>query len=512
MLATLGPADAAVAADVPPQAVGSWSMVPQTKDANGDGAIDGDGGVPRRGALSSQPSPERVGAGNRIAQPNERLIDGTLSWYLSERGFPVRLDACDSRGDRARWTITAADGSRRTLPWSRLGARTCSRIVTLGEGAYTAELQVASGARTDRRSFPVVVRNLLVVALGDSYASGEGNPRNVRSWLRGGGSFTPYWDDDACRRSVRGAPAQAALALERSDPRTSVTLVYVACSGATVDSGILAPQSGAGQSESQVEQAARILGGRAADLVTVSIGGNDVGFGSILQTCALTSDCPLARPSGGILARYGTVNGGVQAQTAGLGACPRPDRGLPGRFGLRPRRRPHDRRHRTRDYRAGPAHPVPGHHPWRRWWPVHVPVDPGCGLRVGTGHAAVPRAGTDVRLLPGRRGNGDAVRRERLAEPAAGREHATPALVSGRRDMVGVGRPRRRPRRVRGRRCLGLRLHGFHRPAQCVVPPQPRRSGRHGRSDHGRDAIVLVRSGGLVGPRPGSDTFLLARR
>ena len=319
MLATLGPADAAVAADVPPQAVGSWSMVPQTKDANGDGAIDGDGGVPRRGALSSQPSPERVGAGNRIAQPNERLIDGTLSWYLSERGFPVRLDACDSRGDRARWTITAADGSRRTLPWSRLGARTCTRIATLGEGAYTAELQVASGARTDRRSFPVVVRNLLVVALGDSYASGEGNPRNVRSWLRDGGSFTPYWDDDACRRSVRGAPAQAALALERSDPRTSVTLVFVACSGATVDSGILAPQSGAGQSESQVEQAARILGGRAADLVTVSIGGNDVGFGSILQTCALTSDCPLARPSGGILARYGTVNGGVQAQTAGLG-------------------------------------------------------------------------------------------------------------------------------------------------------------------------------------------------
>jgi lysophospholipase L1-like esterase len=321
VVATLGTAGPAVAADRQPRAVASWSMVPQAKDANRDGVIDGDGGVPRRGALSSQPSAERVGAGNRVAQPNERLIDGVLSWYLAARGFPVRLDACGSSGDRARWTIAAPDGSRRTLPWASLGKRTCARTVTLPEGGYTVTLEVSTGGRTDRASLPVVSRNLLVVALGDSYASGEGNPRNVRSWLRVGGSFTPYWDDDACRRSVRGAPAQAALALERSDPHTSVTLLFLACSGATVDSGILGPQRGAGQSASQVEQASRILGGRAADLVTVSIGGNDVGFGSILQTCALSSDCPLARPAGGVLAGYPTVNAGVQAQTALLGAA-----------------------------------------------------------------------------------------------------------------------------------------------------------------------------------------------
>ncbi len=43
-------------------------MVAQSKDANGDGFIDGDGGVPASGALSSRPSTTIVGEGNRVAQ------------------------------------------------------------------------------------------------------------------------------------------------------------------------------------------------------------------------------------------------------------------------------------------------------------------------------------------------------------------------------------------------------------------------------------------------------------
>ena len=58
------------------EAIGTWSMVPQSKDANGDGFIDGDGGVPAAGALSLQPASTFVGAGNFVAQPNERLIGG----------------------------------------------------------------------------------------------------------------------------------------------------------------------------------------------------------------------------------------------------------------------------------------------------------------------------------------------------------------------------------------------------------------------------------------------------
>lgn len=299
-----------------PSAQGSWSMVPQSKDANGDGVIDGDGGVPSSGALSRQPSRTYVGAGNRIAQPNERLIDGSLSWYLSKKGYPVRLDACDSTGDEYRWTVKEGRRTVTTTDWRPLARKTCRVTLTLPEAGYAMTLEVRANGRTVRDKVTASVRNLLVVSLGDSYASGEGNPRNVEAWLREGFPFAPYWDADGCNRSARSGPALAALALENASTRTSVTLVDVSCSGATVDRGILGPQSRT--VASQVEQAARILDGQGADLVLLSVGGNDVGFLSILQACALAADCPLATPPSGPLRSSATVQQGVQAQTAEL--------------------------------------------------------------------------------------------------------------------------------------------------------------------------------------------------
>lgn len=314
-----------------PSASGTWSMVPQTKDVDADGQIDGDGGVPVAGALSTQPAARYKGAGNRIAQPHERLIGGALSWYLSPRGFPVELDACRSTGTEFRWRIdgTATD---RTTRWRPLSRRTCTQVLTLAEGRYRMTLEVRSAGRTARQATSADVRNILVVAMGDSYASGEGNPRNVDAWLRQGPPFSPYWDDDACNRSVLGAPSLAALALERSSPRTSVTLVNVTCSGATVARGILGAQTSAGQTTTQVEQAAQAIQGHEADLVLLSVGGNDIGFTSVLQACALSGNCPLSKPPGGVLQQYPTVQTGVQARTgqlpgdyARIAACLGPD-------------------------------------------------------------------------------------------------------------------------------------------------------------------------------------------
>lgn len=302
-----------------PTAKGSWAMVPQTKDVDADGQIDGDGGVPVAGALSTQPATRYKGAGNRIAQPHERLIDGVLSWYLSPRGFPVELDACSSTGAEFRWRIAGAPEDR-TTAWRPLSRRTCVQELTLPEGRYRLTLEVRSAGRTSRTTLAADVRNILVVAMGDSYASGEGNPRNVEAWLRDGPPFSPYWDDDACNRSVLGAPSQAALALEESSARTSVTLVNVTCSGATVARGILGAQSAAAQTTTQVEQASRAIAGQQADLVLLSVGGNDIGFTSVLQACALSGNCPLAKPPAGVLQQYSTVQTGVQARTGQLPA------------------------------------------------------------------------------------------------------------------------------------------------------------------------------------------------
>lgn len=301
-----------------PVARGDWSMVPQSKDTDDDGMIDGDGGVPVSGALSRQPAARYKGAGNRIAQPAERLIGGVLSWYLSEKGFPVELDACRSEGQSFRWRIDG-DGAR-TTKWRPLNPRTCRQEVTLPESRHSLTLEVRSSGTVARARLSADVRNILVVALGDSYASGEGNPRNVEAWLREGAPFSPYWDDDPCNRSVLGAPSRAALTLEQSSPRTSVTLVNVTCSGATIGRGILGPQSASGQATSQIEQAAQAIRGHAADMVLLSIGGNDVGFTSILQACALSNNCPLTRPPAGVLQPYPTVQAGVQARTGQLPA------------------------------------------------------------------------------------------------------------------------------------------------------------------------------------------------
>lgn len=301
------------------RASGDWSMAPQSRDADGDGFIDGDGGVPRARPLGAVPAKKFVGAGNRIAQPSERLIGGSQSWYLNPRGFSVRLNACDSRGEEYQWRIYRDDKQVERTRWRALGPNTCTRTVRLHEGQYRFKLEVRRGVATEFQWIDAQVKDYLFVVFGDSYASGEGNPRNVQAWIdEPDRPFAPYYDDAACNRSTRSGPAQAALALERSSSKSSVTLVDVACSGATVNSGVLGPQRAAGQALSQVQQVQQLIGNRAIDIVVFSVGGNDIGFTSILGACALSLDCPLTRATTPPLNRFDNVQQGVQTLTARL--------------------------------------------------------------------------------------------------------------------------------------------------------------------------------------------------
>lgn len=314
---TLTPLPTAHAASV--NAVANWSMLPQSRDADGDGFIDGDGGVPRARPLGAVPAKKFVGAGNRIAQPSERLINGSQSWYLNPRGFSVRLDACKSSGKQYRWRIYRNDRQVSATRWRTLERNTCARNIRLQEGGYRFKLEVRSGIDADFMWVDALVKDFLFVVMGDSYSSGEGNPRNVEAWIKNPNQeFSPYYDDDPCHRSVRAGPAQAALALENSSNKTSVTLIDVSCSGATINSGILGPHRAMGQSTSQVEQVQALIGNREIDILVFSIGGNDIGFTSILTTCALTLDCPLSPAASAPLNRYDTVQQGVQTLTGRL--------------------------------------------------------------------------------------------------------------------------------------------------------------------------------------------------
>jgi len=215
-----------------------------------------------------------------------------------EAKFTVVLDGSASRvtlgqeemaiSVRHHWEVTSAGE-----PIVQLESYGPRAQVELPEGEYTVTLtlhaQLPDGELTGRASREIVVEDLLVVAIGDSYASGEGNPERYRA--AGGGEAE--WADGlaapavaeahaAAHRSTVAWPALTALGLERADPRSSVTFVSVAASGASVAEGLLGGQNAA-LPVSQIDQVAALVGDRKIDVLLVSVGGNDIGFSHLIR-------------------------------------------------------------------------------------------------------------------------------------------------------------------------------------------------------------------------------------
>ncbi|WP_421540597.1 hypothetical protein [Myxococcus fulvus] len=207
------------------------------------------------------------------------------------------------------------------------------------QGAYDVRLKIThseflGGGPIQTADYQryVTIRDYLIVSLGDSYGSGEGAPDVAANWDN---DTHPVWQNARCHRSFKSPAARAALALESSDPHSSVTFLSLACSGATIHrttyayenwggdfplgifdgfatasdgpprgSGILGPyvgveapsyQHGAWNPEhympSQVARLEALVGTRPIDALVLSAGGNDVGFGDILRFCVVHTDC-----------------------------------------------------------------------------------------------------------------------------------------------------------------------------------------------------------------------------
>lgn len=131
-----------------------------------------------------------------------------------------------------------------------------------------------------------------VVALGDSYASGQGAPDNPWKWYKF--LTTPAWDDKRCNRSLKAPSAQAVASLQQQGH--SVGLASFACSGATIGEGLIGPHQGpeapigADPLAPQVDALAAYASGNPVHAVTISIGGNDIGFQNVVVGCML-GDC-----------------------------------------------------------------------------------------------------------------------------------------------------------------------------------------------------------------------------
>jgi lysophospholipase L1-like esterase len=123
---------------------------------------------------------------------------------------------------------------------------------------------------------PVVTEagQTVLVAMGDSFISGEGAPRFYEG--------TNVRGENECRR----APTAYPVLLAERGVEGAQGLVFVACSGARADPAT-------GQLADQISQArAQLEAGRLTpSMVLVSIGGNDAWFGHIATTCVLPGDC-----------------------------------------------------------------------------------------------------------------------------------------------------------------------------------------------------------------------------
>lgn len=134
------------------------------------------------------------------------------------------------------------------------------------------------------------------VAMGDSYASGEGNPT-----FEGG---TDVASGNQCHRSPNSYPRL----LQREESLDLGRLAFVACSGATTDDVLGLPETddpiGKWSEQAQINQLSD-----DTEIVTLSIGGNDVGFGEYGFYCVASELFPLSTI-------YGTYGGCGPTTTA----------------------------------------------------------------------------------------------------------------------------------------------------------------------------------------------------
>ena len=185
------------------------------------------------------------------------------------------------------------------------------------------------------------MRDVLIAGLGDSIAAGEGNPDRAveleggfcfKRFLSGGfsqyfrpsragygddrscenGSSSPSaardwdrhgarWMNPACHRSLYSYQVRTTLALAIEQPHIAVTLVPLACTGATIGAGMFAGQraddcpwvvgieSCSGTAPAQFSELKEAMAAahrqdpkRNLDMILLTVGANDVNFAGLV--------------------------------------------------------------------------------------------------------------------------------------------------------------------------------------------------------------------------------------
>jgi len=271
----------------------------------------------------------------RVADPCVR--DNVKENYLTpiDHAIVVRLAGEVPVGATCVWSFDDGDGPQQST-------FDCAEPVNLRVryGRQTvATVEVSSGSDPVQRiSTEIRVRDILIAGLGDSIASGEGNPdravalsdegfcfryylgsaaaqyyRPSRAGYKGGRAceapdslanwqrYGALWLNAACHRSLYSYQTRTALALAVDYPHIAVTYLPLACTGATIAEGLFGTQRArecppskssttcqAGVNGQLAELRAALTAAkrrqpdRTLDLVLLSIGANDVYFSGLV--------------------------------------------------------------------------------------------------------------------------------------------------------------------------------------------------------------------------------------
>ncbi|MEZ5787223.1 MAG: hypothetical protein R3D62_12340 [Xanthobacteraceae bacterium] len=314
-------------------------------------------------------------AGNVL---DECVRDDVRESYLAplDHAVQVRLSGAIDAAAVCAWTFDDGDGNPRSV------TAPCSEPVNLrvifGRPTIVVVDLTANGV-TSRATTEILVNDLLIAGLGDSIAAGEGNPdrpialaddgfcfrqfiatdaseyfRPSRADYRGDKScsglqgnesdrvewsrLAARWMSAPCHRSLYSYQLRAALALAVENPQIAVTFLPLACTGATIETGLFGSQRarelncGPTGNHScprtvapQLARLRELLGraqrahpGRTLDLVFLTIGANDIDFSGLVADVIIEARAErILFSRGGMISNVGSAQAVLDGRLPG---------------------------------------------------------------------------------------------------------------------------------------------------------------------------------------------------
>jgi hypothetical protein len=271
--------------------------------------------------------------------------DGTRESYLAPADHHVEMKLVGAApGTTCSWVFDEGDGQPRSYN-GPCGEEIRIRLVYGKPTNVTVDVAVPD-APPLRAQTEIAVRDLLIAGMGDSVAAGEGNPdrpvalsdegfcfrrfgtgseyyRPGRATYKGdrtcettpnsAGQFSEWaklgarWLSQACHRSLYGYQLRAALALAIENPHIAVTFLPLACTGATIEHGLIGSQNARELNCTPNQQCPRTVPAqitalqqylaaarrnrpdRTLDLVLLTVGANDIDFSGLVADVIIDS-------------------------------------------------------------------------------------------------------------------------------------------------------------------------------------------------------------------------------